>query len=214
MTKYLVVLIGLGAITMTAVGCGGGSGSGGTCSGVAPCGGTLDGTWAIDSMCITGDVVAVVTADMSLPSACSSMVSSFAFEDPSGTVTYAGGNETADFTVTMSMDMQITQACASALAGSAVTMNAAMCSSMQQSLLSNGSYSSVTCSLAGSTCRCTAKQDKASSGVTGYTVSGNTIQYTDGSDPMDYCVSGATMTDRQVSPDYGNLTMIAKLHRQ
>jgi hypothetical protein len=201
-------------MTLTTVGCGGGGGSGGTCSGLAPCGGALDGTWVMDSMCITGDIAAVMSADMGLPSACSNMVHSFAFENPSGTVTYGSGNETADFTITMSMEMLVTSACASALAGATVTMNAATCTSMQQSLLSNGTYSSVTCGMAGSACQCAVKEDKASNGVTGYTVSGNSIQYTDGSDPMDYCVSGTKLTERQVSPDYGNLTMIANFHRQ
>jgi hypothetical protein len=215
MTKGLGLRLGIGVLmTMMGIGCGGGSGSGGVCSGLDPCGGDIEGTWAIDSMCIAGDIVAAMSGDLGLPSACSGALTSFAFENPSGTITYAGGYETANLTITMSMAMTYNSACASAAAGTTVTVDATLCSLLQQDLLASSDYSSVACSFGGGACHCAVKGEQTSSGVTGYTVSGNTIEYTDGSDPMDYCVSGAQLTESQIAPDYANLKMIANFHRQ
>jgi hypothetical protein len=48
--SFLIQSIVFGAI---ALGCGGNSsGSAGTCNAAAPCGGTLDGTWQMDSTCV------------------------------------------------------------------------------------------------------------------------------------------------------------------
>jgi hypothetical protein len=201
-------------MTMVGIGCGGGSGSGGICSGLDPCGGDIEGTWAIDSMCIAGDVVAAMSGGFGLPSACNGALKSFAFENPTGTITYAGGYETADLTVTMSMAMDYTSACASAMVGSAVTLDATLCDLLQQELLTSGNYSSAACSFGGGACHCAVKGEQTSSGVTGYTASGHTIQYTDGSASMDYCVSGTQLTESQIATDYDNLKMIANLHRQ
>jgi len=54
--SFLVQAIVFSAI---ALGCGGNSsGNAGTCNAAAPCGGTLDGTWQMDSTCVEGDLAA------------------------------------------------------------------------------------------------------------------------------------------------------------
>jgi hypothetical protein len=213
MRKYLPFASGSLLVTLALAGCGGGSGSG-SCSGLAACGGVIEGTWAIDSMCIAGDVLGAMSSSMGLPSACSGVLKSFSFENPSGTLTYAGGNETANLSIGMRMEMAYNSACASAMAGTTITVDATICAAMQQQLQSDPTYSSATCSFSNGACDCVVKSQNTSTGVTGYTTSGSTIQYTDGSDPADYCVSDPKLTERQVSPDFGNLTMIANFHRQ
>jgi hypothetical protein len=215
MTRRLGVLLGFGVLPMVGVGCGGGSGKGGVCIGLDPCGGDIEGTWAIDSLCIQGDVIASVTASMNMPAACNGALKDFTFENPTGTVSYAGGYESANVTVATSVEMDINSACASALSGTPVTVDATLCSLLQGNLLgSNSPYSGATCTFGSGACQCALQGEEASTDVTGYTVSGHTITYTDGSAPADYCVSGTQLTESQVSPEYGDLKLIAKFHRE
>lgn len=164
-------------------------------------------------MCVQGDVTAGMAAQVNLPAACNSFYQTLSFEGASGTITYAGDIESSAVSMTMSMDLLITQACASAMAGSAVTMDATLCSSMQQSMLTNANFKSATCSLSGGNCSCVVKGDYTSAKEIGYSLSGNTITYSDGSDPAGYCVSGNTLTERDVNPDFSSLVMVATLQR-
>ena len=191
----------------------GGTGGGGTCSGAAPCGGALDGTWQMDSVC-TGDLTPATRAQLGLPAECSDSLESVSIDSMRGTLTYSVGTESSDLTMTLTMQLLFTQACLNAMAGTPVTLNASTCTSMQQSLASSGKYSTATCSYSSAACRCVVSGDQSSTNSTAYTVAGDSIVYTDGSDPVSYCVSGTTLTERQTSStDFPGVTMVATLHR-
>jgi hypothetical protein len=197
----------------TASGGSGGSSSGGTCGGAVACGGALDGTWQIDSMCVQGDWVATMGAQLGLPAACSGALRSVSIDHVSGTISYSAGTETANITMTVTVDFMYTQVCVAALSGTTGTLDASMCASFQQALLSGGQFSQATCSYSNAGCRCVETGDQTTTNTTPYTVSGNNIVYSDGTEPMGYCVSGSTLTERQTSTDSPGVTMVATFHR-
>jgi len=88
--SFLIQSIVFGAI---ALGCGGNSsGSAGTCNVAAPCGGTLDGTWQMDSTCVEGDLIGYLTARLgSAFPTCSQIQTANA--SMTGTVAFSSGNE-------------------------------------------------------------------------------------------------------------------------
>jgi len=197
---------------LATAGCGGhtgADGSGAQCEGPAPCGGNLEGTWQVDSLCVEGDLAAALNALPGTPSACNTMVQS-ASEAFHGTVTYANGTETIDVTADVVMEVLYTPACYSATAG--VPLSAGACSYQQQQLVAQSGYTAA-CQLEVGGCRCSASKQSQSTQVSSYTVSGSRITYTDGDDPMDYCVSGTTLTERQTAPDLGGLVAVLSLHR-
>ena len=197
----------------TAGGGSGGSSSGGTCSGAVVCGGALDGTWQIDTMCVQGDWAAAMSAQMGLPAACNGVLRSVAIDHASGTLSYSAGTETANITMTVTVDFLYTQACVATFSGVTGTLDANMCASFQQAILSDGQFSKATCSYSNAGCRCVETGDQKTSNTTLYTVSSNNIVYSDGSEPMGYCVSGSTLTELQTSTDYPGVTMVATFHR-
>jgi hypothetical protein len=129
-----------------------------------------------------------------------------------GTVTFANGMETDNLTETASVRFVFNSACVSALAGQTVAMSATICSAMGQGLMSDPKVTSANCSLAGSNCDCSmSNQSQSPTTPQAYVVSGNTVTYPSGSGPMDYCVSGTTLTVRET--DSGT-TFVTTLHKQ
>jgi hypothetical protein len=204
--------IGTGGASTVGLGTGG---SGGVCNGFAPCGGTLEGTWQIDSMCLQGDINALMAAEMGMTGpACDQMIQSLTIQNPKGTVSYSGGVETSNLTMTLDMRMLITEACMSSMTGTTVTLSAAKCSAMEQSLVSNGNYSTATCTFGSASCQCHLVGEQTSTSSTPYTISGNTIVYSDGSDPASFCVNGTTLTETGTSGTVGaGLAGVATFHR-
>lgn len=187
-----------------------GSAAGGTCSAVSPCGGTLDGTWQFASACLQGDAVAVLNAQLGMPSTCGVVVQSVSVNG-SGTLAYADGEETPNMALTMTVSMVITQACASALAGiTGVTLDASACANVQQSL---GVGTSGTCTYANGVCNCVVSSTRTHATPTAYTTSETDIVYLDGTSPASYCTFNATLTEEGTSADLQGVTMIATFHR-
>ncbi len=87
-----------------------------SCGGVPQCGGTVDGKWQLDSVCLEGDLATALDANLSLPPACSHTIETASIS-ASGTVTFATGTETDDLTGTMTANAVYTAACESAIAG-------------------------------------------------------------------------------------------------
>jgi hypothetical protein len=191
-----------------------GGGNGGVCSGAVPCGGTLDGTWQIDSVCVQGDFSSVLSGQANLPAACSSGIKTVAIQDPTGTVTYSGGNEVLDISVTLDLQVSITQACASAVAaGTTVTLSTTVCPGFGQYLVIIGGLSSATCTYASDECQCRLTKTQTSSTTAPYTVSGTDIVYGNGNAPVGFCVSGETLTERGAFTGISGLTGTATFHR-
>jgi hypothetical protein len=154
-----------GSSTCSGVLCGGAAGGGGgnttgagTCNAAAACGGTLDGSWQVDGVCIEGDLSSALVASQNLPAACSNIVQSVT-PTMTGTVTFADGMETDNFTQTISATVLYTEACMSA--------DARLCSCHKRCRLHQRGvvlgeqysiFSTATCSLAGSNCACSMSQ--------------------------------------------------------
>jgi hypothetical protein len=142
------------------------------------------------------------------------MFKSLAIQNPSGTVTYSGGTESADISVTLAFQVRVTQACATAIAsGTTVTLSASVCSGLQQSFATQSGVSSATCTYASGECQCQVNENKTSVTSASYTVSGTNIVYTDGDAPVGYCVSGDTLTEHGTFSGVSGITGIAILHR-
>ena len=91
-------------------------------------------------------------------------------------------------------------------------MGTAACSSLGPYLVSTQQFSTATCSLAGSNCACSVSKRLATPTTPqAYVVSGNTITYPGGGSPMDYCVSGTTLTTREVESGVAFVTILHKL---
>ena len=214
MTKTNAALVSLAFSATVICACGGGGGSGGgapgSCKMTPNCGGTLDGTWQIDTTCVEGSIVKMMADQQNLPSACNSLFQT-ATLSLTGTAAFANGMETDNLTMTIDATVLYTSACVSAIGGTTVTLTAALCSSLQSKLLSSGDFSSASCSFTGGNCACSvASQKQSPTTAQAYTVSGSQISYPSGSAPMDYCVEGTTLTVRQLD---SGLTLFNTAHK-
>jgi hypothetical protein len=167
----------------------------------------LDGTWQVDSLCVQGDIAAM-NANSGLPAACSTLFQSSSYA-ASGTVSYANGVQTSDITVIINMQVLYTQACVSAQNGVTAVLNDSVCASVQQSLISSGNFTSATCAFSNEGCRCALSSQSTDTSVAQYTISGNSIVFTNGDAPLEYCVSGRSLTISQVS---GGETTVSHFH--
>ncbi len=193
------------------------AGTSGTCNAPAACGGALDGTWAVDSVCVEGNLTAAMNKQLGLPSTCDTTFQSVSV-GLSGTVTFANNTETDNLTQTMDAHIVYTAACESAVAGQPVTLTASICTTIQQQLMgTSGAFTTAACSLSNGSCDCTASKSEAAPTVPQpYTVSGHTITYTgtDPSDPIDYCVYGTTLTGRQTYSGLAGIWTVTTLRKQ
>ena len=206
----------LALLPALAVGCGGDTSSTGAapaCNAAAPCGGVLDGTWRIDGTCVEGNLAAAMTTEANVPPACGGLFQS-ANITTVGTVTFANGMETDDVATKVAANIQYTSACASAVSGTTVALDAAACFALQQSLMDSGTFSSAICFFSNGSCACSvSSQGETDTIPRAYAISGSRVTYADGSDPMDYCVSGTDLTLRQTSADLPDVTLIMTLQR-
>jgi len=215
-TLYFISLV---SAVLASAGCSSSSTSnaGGTCGAAAPCGGTLDGTWTVTSVCAEGNLAATMNQQLGLPAACDNTFQS-ATLGASGSVTFANGMETDNLTQTMDANLVFTAACESAVAKQTVTLTPATCTTIQQSLTSSsGSFTTANCSLSNGSCVCTASYDKQSPTTPmSYSVSGSTVTYTgtNPDPPIDYCVSGTTLSASQALSGVSGVSVVSVLQKQ
>jgi hypothetical protein len=215
MTRFIGEAFAWALIMFAASACGNSDDKrGGSCTAPAACGGTLDGTWQVDSVCSVGNWATLANSDPSLPASCNTLYQSITYTSESGTVTYANGTETSNVTLTSNNEVLYTQACVTALRGTLITLDAAACASIQQSAIDSGKYTSASCSYSSAGCPCTFIGQETNTDTLTYTLSGNSIVYTNGDPSADYCVSGNTMT---VSVTYdmpqGRIISVGTAHR-
>ena len=182
------------------------------CKVPASCGGAVDGTWQIDSTCVVGDVAAVVGAKLGLPPACNDAYQS-GTTSATGTLSFAGGNKSDNVTTTTNLVAEITSACASAAIGTTMTLSAALCPLLQTYLADPTAGTSATCTFTGANCNCTVVQQTTSTAQAAYSMAGNSLTFTNGDNPIDYCVAGTSMTASQASTDLNGLTFVYTLHK-
>ncbi len=204
---------GTSTITTTGTGTGTGTATGtGACNTPAACGGVVDGTWQIDSTCVDGNLLAAVSAQAGLPAACNGVYQSVSLTT-SGTVTFAGGTQTDNVTTTSNASTVFTSACYSAISGTPTTLTAASCTTLQSQMADPTTGSTATCTFSGGNCNCTSIQTSTSTAQKAYTSSGTSLVFSNGDDPVDYCVSGTTMTVSQASTSLGGTTIVYTLHK-
>jgi hypothetical protein len=184
----------------------------GSCSVPASCGGAVDGTWQIDSTCVVGDVAAVLVARLDMPPACNDAYKS-GTTTSTGTLSFDGGNKSDNVTTTTSMVAEITSACASAFTGMTVTLSAAACPLLQTYLTDSNTGTTATCTFTSPNCNCTVVQQTTSTAQASYSIAGNSLTFLNDAKPLDYCVSGTTMTASQASTDLNGLTFVYTLHK-
>jgi hypothetical protein len=150
-------------------------------------------------------------AQLNLPADCHNLFQSVT-ATMTGTVTFANGMETDNFSQTVDASVLFTEACASADIEYAIVMGTAACNSLGPYLVSTQQFSTASCSLAGSNCACSVSTRRQTPTTPlAYVVSGNTITYPGGGSPMDYCVSGTTLTVREVESGVTFVTTLQKL---
>jgi hypothetical protein len=195
-------------------GAGGSSGSSGStgtgatgpycASALAPCGGSLIGTWSFKSSCLT-----LPTDDTTVPAACQGLetVSSYLF---SGTATYTSSSWQASITDDEQYAFKYTTACITALNAADGTFpappaSATTCSTLETGLEdANTTVSCVYVATGGGSCNCSFVYSNTATFGDDYTLMG-TNSYVNATDPVGwspvtYCVQGTTLTISQTSP--------------
>jgi hypothetical protein len=151
----------------------------GGCTGFTPCGGDVAGTWSLSAGCIDDPLAAS-------KSLCPMLVVNSEEATASGSVTFASGMVSRDYTTHYAMDVTIPAACLQ-------TMTCAQLQSSYQAYIPN-----TTCSVQGTGCRCSGSLDTTATQGSTYATSNDQI-VTGGGDHYDYCVSGDTMQYHHVS---------------
>jgi hypothetical protein len=156
-------------------------------------------------------LAAATLAQLNLPAECHNLFQSTT-ATRTGIVTFADGMETDNSSLIVDASVLFTEACVSADVGYAIVMGAAACSSLGPFLVSSQQFSTATCSLAGSNCACSvSKRWPTPIASQAYVVAGNTITYPGGGNSLDYCVSGTTLTTREVESGATLVTTLQKL---
>lgn len=184
------------AVFVLLTACGGGDGvaSPAAC-GLAPCGGSVVGTWALSGGCIDQAALDTLLAAQTseLMTECpGGRIGNYRF-DPRGTMTFnADGTYSSTLSATASIDMFVPKACIAS--GSCADFEAALRARVIAD--PDSPYETVSCT-DGSTCRCTLASGTSSPAEQGtYTTSGSTLTTataTGTSGSLEYCVRGTSL---------------------
>jgi hypothetical protein len=215
MTNIAGYCFRLAVIGAAACGCGSSNsttGGAASCGSTAACGGTVDGTWQLDSVCTEGDLPAALESTLNFPTECAGAVHS-ATMSATGTAAFANGMQTDNVTTTIQGTAVVSAACVAAELGSTITLSDTVCALVQAQISGTTGITSATCSFASGNCNCSVTYTSSNPTPKAYTVSGTSITYTNGDAPTDYCVAGSTLTARQLRVDFGNIYVDSTLHK-
>jgi hypothetical protein len=174
----------------------------GQCSGFEKCGGDVEGTWAIATSCVEGNLTALANAAAGLnpavPADCRGMYKSVN-GSMTGTVEFAAGTAHVNTTLTMAFEVMIEGACA---AGYGVTtLDALNCvdlgPDMVPKVVENQQHTQIACLLEGNLCHCSAIDEILTQEDRTYTISDSSIKYSGANYPLDFCVKDGVMHGRQ-----------------
>jgi hypothetical protein len=194
----------------TTGGTGGGPPTGPYCSGpVTPCGGSLLGTWELQSSCVI-----LSASDPTVPAACQGAVAFQGYEF-TGTVTFTQSSLTFDTNEAVLQTLKYTSACISALHADSVDFprvpagpaSTDACSTIAGLLAAPMTYATCPYVAASSSCNCSLDFGApAATGTDAYVLVGaGQEQYVDevtdpnGDYPVSFCVRGTTLTTSQSS---------------
>lgn len=186
-----------GVAALCLVGCGGDSGGEALCAPFSACGGDLEGAWQLTSFCAdSSQMVDEANAEIDLPKECGDVVRSMSLS-LTGTLTYSGGVEASDMTLTVGAGYLYTERCLTALAGTPTTVSPAYCAQLADAMADGAPEGEVSCEASAEGCACSLQQADTFTEVDTFTVSGSTLTYADGSS-MDYCVQGDELSALRV----------------
>ncbi len=157
--------------TVLLVACGGSGNTSVTCNTLSPddCGGSISGTWALQSQC--GSASVPLTG---LPTACTGSALTATPATPSGTASFTSGSYNANLEVSFAVATKLSAACVSTLAPGADV--ATTCNDIAQASSGNGLELSCTAANGGCDCSGTAAQTLTESGT--YATSGSQVTLT------------------------------------
>jgi hypothetical protein len=171
----------------------------------------VDGSWIIDSTCTEGDLRGFASATADLSAGCDNAYQSSTLTS-TGTLAFANGTETVDVTMTIDSTVVYTPVCIGA--GTAVTVDADTCTTLEGVISGSAVNTTASCQLTGGNCNCqVTKTMPASAKTLTYSTAGGAITYSNGDPQMDYCISGTSMTTTQLSPDLNGITVVYTLHK-
>jgi hypothetical protein len=185
----------------------------GTCTNAySACGGDPKGTWKSTDICVEGDFVQAYNdyEEQEYGSACKDLIRSVTV-GLSSVTTYGEGVFTANAASVLEMERVYTSACLSSMSGSTVTMTVGMCASLQTSF-SQQVDTTATCAFDGTACTCATKMTSTSTYSDAYSVSGNSLVWTDGS-TTEFCIDGNSMLDRHMT-DFDGVLYVVTSSRQ
>jgi hypothetical protein len=173
-----------------ASGASGVGGGGNMCSAFTPCGGSIEGMWTVQDICIenAADLAGMAIDDP----ACSNLFVS-AQTGGSGTMTFQAGTASSTALLTMELHVVWTLPCLRAASGVQTVDLAPTCANIDQNYADNPEFTSGSCMVVGQTCDCvvTAEQDFALGDS--YTVQGSQITFAGDPSRTNFCVSGSML---------------------
>ncbi|MDD9966538.1 MAG: hypothetical protein OXR73_09955 [Myxococcales bacterium] len=165
----------------------------------SPCGGDVVGTWALEDMCIDGDLSRI--SGLNAPE-CSDAVAGLDLM-PDATYVLSQDRVEVSGQLSMIMTMVISDACVGALASdSSARAEPAFCARLEDNFNSAPSDSTIeggTCRAVSGACECEVRSlPREISASSGYRIQGNSL-VDDAGNSEPYCVSGDTLQVRSGS---------------
>jgi hypothetical protein len=183
----------------------------GACLSFKVCGGTPDGSWQLDSVCIDAEVSGAFGAQWPQTS-CRDAIKSNNIS-MTGTLTFASGSATWNVTTSENWRGIYSIPCMSDIQGASVTQaDRTQCLIQQGWLESPGLFSSVTCTILDENCDCSMSYSGTNTSTAPYTIQEATIVFSDGTPPADFCAKNDSLVLRQADPLSG-LPLIIVAHR-
>lgn len=171
---------------------GGGAGVTGdrSCPAFAPCGGSLDGTWRVEDICISN---AAELAGMAIDDPACSNLFVGGETSGSGSMTFQDGIATSNAVLTMDLHLVWTLPCLRAATGASSIDIAATCTNIDQNYANDPDFTAGSCMLVGQTCDCIVSAERNFSLGDSYTVTGSEITFAGDPSETTYCVSGSML---------------------
>jgi hypothetical protein len=202
--------VGVLAAACLATACSDSNDDGGSCASFSACGGDVQGSWQLDSICAVGLVEQLNSQVAAQHPECDGTYKTASI-DVEGTVAFDATTQTPNLVMTIDTRLTLTADCLSAQADRTVVLSDSICSLFAQGASSTDADKTATtqCTFTGGNCECDVHISSPTGTAEPYTISGTTI--VSGSEsPADYCVQGDTLT---LHGENDAMTMTYSAHR-
>lgn len=168
------------------------------CESFKACGGDVVGTWQLDGVCL--EELDQLLGNMTDQPECNDFIRTGRIH-PQGTYTFGsdGMYMTTGASFTFELDVVLTSACASALNGTKIVVDSAVCQRFESNFAMEGTtIAAASCSFGANRCACTVNSVPMAIDEAGtYSVTGTDL--VDASGPSPFCVDGNTLTIKGMS---------------